>query len=146
MIFSLTILVEKESRPSDLQAWIVEGGIPRRAPRSRLGRNSASRTSNSISRDRKEFGSAHGGIESRRTASAFSRKRPTDFAGRNARINALAIWHYGSAIWTRRTVYDLGEEIPGFSWAAFQKSAVAVGKEFGMAEVNFVNEEHAALK
>ena len=68
-----------------------------------------------------------------------------DIAGRNAGKNAFArkarmekIWYCGSAIWTRRTVYDLGEEIPGFSWAAFQKSAVAVGKEFGMAEGNFV--------
>ena len=67
------------------------------------------------------------------------------FARHNAKKNAVArkarmeqIWHGGSAIWTRRTVYDLGEEIPGFSWAAFQKSAVAVGKEFGMAEGNLV--------
>ena len=33
---------------------------------------------------------------------------------------------------------DLGGEIPGFSWATFQKSAVAVGKEFGIAEGDFV--------
>ena len=48
----------EESRPSDLQAWIVESGIP-----GERGRDweviSASRMSNSISRDREEFGSAH---------------------------------------------------------------------------------------
>ena len=28
--------------------------------------------------------------------------------------------------------------MPRFSWETFQKSAIAVGKEFGMAEGNFV--------
>ena len=40
----------EESRPWDLQAWIVEGGIPKGA-RSRLGGNSASRQSHPTSRD-----------------------------------------------------------------------------------------------
>ena len=44
----------EESRPSDLQAWIVEGRIPKRV-RSRLGKNSASRKINPISRDIEEF-------------------------------------------------------------------------------------------
>ena len=44
----------EESRPSDLQAWIVEGRFSGRA-RSRPRRNSASQTSTSISRDSKEF-------------------------------------------------------------------------------------------
>lgn len=35
---------------------------------------------------------------------------------------------------------DFGGEIPGFSWATFQKSAVAVGKEFGMAEGKLCHE------
>ena len=48
------------------------------------------------------------------------------------------IWHRRSAIWTRRTVYDLGEEILVFSWAAFQKSAISVVKKFEMAEGNFI--------
>ena len=35
-----------------------------------------------------------------------------------------------STIWVRK--------IPGFSWAAFQKNVIAVLKEVGMAEGNFV--------
>ena len=65
----------EEWRPSDFQAWIIEGRIPKRA-RSRLERDSASRKSNPISRDREEFGSGEWRIGSRRTASDFRVKDP----------------------------------------------------------------------
>ena len=44
----------EESRPSDLQAWIVEGGIPEERGRD-WEAISASRMSNSISRDRERI-------------------------------------------------------------------------------------------
>ena len=47
-------------------------------------------------------------------------------------------WHCRSKIKSRTTVYDFGGEIPDLAGRHSKKSAVAVGKEFGMAEGNFV--------
>ena len=58
---------------SDLQAWIVEGIIPRRA-RSRLGRNLASRKSNSIFPDGGRIWERSQEIGIRRFASDFGRE------------------------------------------------------------------------
>ena len=65
----------EDSRPLDLQAWIVEGGISRQA-RSRLERNSASRVSNFISRDRERIWKRAKEIGSRRFASDFGMEEP----------------------------------------------------------------------
>ena len=47
-------------------------------------------------------------------------------------------WHCRSKIKPRTTVYDFGEEILDFVGRHSKKSAVAVGKEFRIAEGNFV--------
>ena len=44
------------------------------------------------------------------------------------------IWHRGNAIWSRK----IGGEIPDLAGRHSRESAIAVGKEFGMAEGNFV--------
>ena len=47
-------------------------------------------------------------------------------------------WHRRSKIKSRTTVYDFGGEIPDLAGRHSKESAIAVGKEFGMAESNFV--------
>ena len=45
-------------------------------------------------------------------------------------------WHRRSKIKSRTTVYDFGGEIPDSAGRHSRESAIAVGKEFGMAKGN----------
>ena len=135
----------EESRPSDLQAWIVEGIIYRRA-RSRLGRNSASRKrkSNPISRDIEEFGSALRKLgyensllilawKSRGSALVTKAEFQKDHGRErcaDGKESGIAEMQYGHE--------KLAGEIPDLARRHSSESAVAVGKVFGMAEDNFV--------
>ena len=62
---------------------------------------------------------------------------PTNLAKQNC-IHPLWSLKMASDVFHEFLTSNFGGEDGGFSWAAFQKSAVAVGKEFGMAEGNFV--------
>lgn len=133
----------EDSRPLDLQACIVEGEIPRRA-RSRLGRNSASRTSNSISRNRKEFGSAHRelGHEERLLIFAWKTQillgkmleKILSRAKRGWKKSGIAEVQFGHE--ERSTI--LVSKYPDSAGRHSRRARFAVGKEFGMAEGNFV--------
>ena len=80
----------EESRPWDLQAWIVEGGIPKGA-RSRLRRNSASRQSDPTSRNIEKFESANEELGHEQRLLIFAGKtrilvgKYPDSAGRHSR-------------------------------------------------------------
>ena len=47
-------------------------------------------------------------------------------------------WHRRSKIKSRTTVYDFGGKVTDSAGRHSRESAIAVGKEFGMAEGNFV--------
>ena len=135
---------EEESRLSDLQAWIVEGRISRRL-RSRLGRNSASRKSNPISRDIEEFGSVHRklGYEDSLLVSAWKSRIQPSLQTRNfRRITVTRDARMGKNLalrkWNMVTKNWRGN--PGFSWATFQRSRARsrLGRNLEWRKVNFV--------
>ena len=108
----------EESRPSDLKTWIVEGIISRRA-RSRLGKNSASRKSNSISRDRERIWKRAQEIGLQRFASDFG----AEFQNEHGRERCADGKHSGIAEvkFSREQLSMILAGNPRFSWATFQK-------------------------
>ena len=90
IIYLLTIFGGEESRPWDLQAWIVEGGISKGA-RSRLRGNSASRQSHPTSRDIEKSESANEELGHEQRLLIFAGKtrilvgKYPDSAGRHSR-------------------------------------------------------------
>ena len=112
---------------SDLQAWIVEGIISRRA-RSRQGKNLGARTENWVTKIRFWFWCGRAGFSPRYKGEIPERSRSREMRGWER------FWHRRSKIKSRTTIYDFGGEIPDLAGRHSNKSAVAVGKEFGMAE------------
>ena len=125
-------------RPLELQAWVVKGTIPRKV-RSKLGGNSASRMSNSISRDGERICKRTQEIVLQRFTFDFGVEEPDSALNTQAKFHKdhgrgwERIWYCGNAIRPRK----IGGEIPDLAGRHSKQSAIAVGKEFGMAESNF---------
>ena len=138
----------EESRPWDLQAWTVEGGIPSQA-RSQLGRNSASRGSNFMSCDKKRIRERAQKIQLHRFAPDFGVEKSDSALVTKAKFqkdhdrNRCADGKDSGIAEVKLSREQLSMILAGnhgFSWATFQKSAVAVVNEFGMAEGNFTTD------